>query len=166
MGPPSGLDDRGQAEGKAAWEPEQIQGERLRILRSRMTPQQSRDAKYRFQLTFWLVFIVWTSMYFVVLHVVRPADATPDPTFVNTALIISALLVAASVVVKYYGKRRAAITGGEVSWRVSFMLALMFCEMAALFGVAVWGATGSSKAYWFLVLGLAGMLYHIPRRAE
>jgi uncharacterized membrane protein len=90
------------------------------------------------------------------LHVVQPTGAARDPTFVSTVLVISVLLVAASVVVKYYGK----------SQRVFFMLALMFREAAALFGVTVWFVTGSSKAYWFLVLGLAGMLYHTPRSTE
>jgi glucan phosphoethanolaminetransferase (alkaline phosphatase superfamily) len=131
-----------------------------------MTPQQNQDAQYRFQLAFWIVFVVWTGMYFAVLHVVQPAHAAPDPAFENTVLIISVILVAASVVVKRYSitTRRAELT--EVSRRVRFMLALVFSEAAALFGVAVWSVTGSCKAYWFLVLGLAGMLYHIPRRAE
>jgi hypothetical protein len=131
-----------------------------------MTPQQSQDARYRFQLIFWLVFVSWTGMFFVVLHVVQPADAALDPKLVNALLIISVLLVAASVVVKYYFIRRAELTGRDVFWRTSSMLALMFCEAAASFAVPVWVVTGSSKAYWFVVLGLAGMLLHTPHRTK
>jgi len=93
-------------------------------------------------------------MCFVVLHVVKPTDATPDPTFVNTLLMISLILVAASVIVKNYFVRKAALTAKDGYWRISFMLPLMFCEAAALFGVVVWvrpdlqKRTGSSYLDW------------------
>jgi hypothetical protein len=77
-----------------------------------MTPQQKR----RFQLTFWLVFVVSIGMYFLVLHVIQPTDATPDAKLVNVLWVIALILIAA--------------------------------------------------AYWFLGLGLAGLLVHAPRRTE
>jgi hypothetical protein len=112
------------------------------------------------------VFVAWTCLYFAVLHTPPPASATSDPAFVQILLIISVVLVIGSIFVRKYLRRRAESTGREVLWRMSFMLPLVFCEAAAVSGVAVWGATGSSEAYWFLVLGLAGLLYQIPRRTE
>jgi len=131
-----------------------------------MMPQQPREAEYRFQLTVWLAMVISIGMYFVAIRLIQPTEALDDPTLINMLLIMALCFVVASVLLKNYFIGRAAATGLKVYRRLSFIVPLVFCESAALFGVVAWFTTGYTKAYWFFVLGLAGDLLHFPVRSD
>ena len=108
------------------------------------------DVEYRGRLILWLAMTFAIVMYFVVIQRVTPASPQENPTLVYAMLAASVALVAASFVVK--------------AKRVPDILALALCEAAALLGVVAWFTTGWSRSYVFLIVGLAGILLHYPRR--
>ena len=109
---------------------------------------QTGDADYRRRLALWLAMVFSIMMYFVVIQRVTPASPQENPTLVYAMLGASIALVVTSFVAK----------------RVADILALALCEAAALLGVVAWFVTAWSRSYVFLIVGLAGMLLHYPKR--
>ena len=131
-----------------------------------MTPQPRQAAEYRFQIVLWVAMVCSICLYFVVIRLIPPRDATNNPTFVNILLILAIALVGVSFFLKSHFLTRANQTGLESFRRMALIIALTSCEAAALFGVVTWFTTGSPKAYWFLGLGLVGQLLHFPVRSD
>jgi cation transport ATPase len=131
-----------------------------------MTPEQRHDAEYRFQIVLWLVMVLSIGMYFVVMRLVPPRDTSDNATLVSVLLILAIGLTAASFFLKNHFLSRAKQTGMDGLRRVALIIALTFCEAAALLGIVVWFVTGSPRAYWFLGLGIVGHLGHFPIRSD
>ena len=115
----------------------------------------------QFQRILWLAMILSVVMYFVVTQVAKPPSTQDNPTLVRTLLVVAVSLVASSFQIKKQLLARSP--GAAPSARLGYIVALVLCESAAVFGVAVYFVTGSPRYSWFLVLGLAGLLLHYPR---
>ena len=120
--------------------------------------------QYRARLIVWSVMALSIMMYFVVIRVVTPANPTENPTLVTALLIVAFALVVASFVAKRRLLSRTDNVDVAVRRRQADIVALVLCEAAALYGLPVWFITGWSRSYVFLVLGLAGILLHYPKR--
>jgi hypothetical protein len=130
----------------------------------RRVPGPAGEAQYRVRLILWAVMAVSIMMYFVVMRLVTPANPMENPTLVTALLILAFALVVASFVVERRLLARKDIVDVAARRRQADIIALVFCEAAALDGLAVWFITGWSRSYVFLVLGLAGILLHHPKR--
>jgi hypothetical protein len=103
-------------------------------------------------------------MYFVVMRLVTPANPNENPTLVTALLIVAFALVVASFVVKRRLPARTDNVDVAARRRHADIVALVLCEAAALYALPVWFITGWSRSYVFLVVGLAGILLHHPKR--
>ena len=122
------------------------------------------EAEYRQQMVFWMAMLISIGMYFVVVRVTPVKGVADNPTLVNILLIVSLGLVAVSFLVKSHFLARARELGKPQFQRAGQILALVFCEAAALFGIVAWFLTGSPRYYWFMLIGAAGMILHYPQR--
>jgi hypothetical protein len=127
-----------------------------------LTPSQQADAQRRFLLILWGA-MGWTVvMYFGVAQVTQPRDVRPQDSLTsNILLAVALILVAASFAVK---SRFLAQTADPARKRAGFILALAMCEAAATLGIVVKFAFGTPQYYWLMLVGLAGILLHYPRR--
>jgi hypothetical protein len=127
-------------------------------------PSPAGEAQYRARLILWLVMALSTVMYFVVMRLVTPANPQENPTLVTALLIVAFALVVASFVIEKLLLARMNNVDIAARRRQADIIALVFCEAAALDGLVTWFITGWSRSYVFLVLGLAGILLHHPKR--
>ena len=121
-----------------------------------MKENSEAGAEYRTQVLMWLGMTVSAAMYYVLVRMVRPAAPQDNPALVNILLVMGAVLVIASFIVK----------SARVPRRLALLIGLAVCEAGALCGVVVWFLTASTRCYLLLGLGFAGMLLHFPRRSE
>jgi len=132
-----------------------------------MTPQgQSPEAEHRFAVVLWAAMLFSLCMYFVVIRLVRPGQAVENPTLVLVLMVLSAACALASFAVKKWFESRAAGENKPALRRTGFLIALVLCEAAALYGVVAWFTTASPNYYVCLVIGAVGMLLHYPSRPD
>jgi hypothetical protein len=122
------------------------------------------ELQYRQSVILWMAMLVSIGMYFVVVRLVPPQQATDNPALVNTLLVAALGLVAASFAVKSHFLQRGRDLGKPAFFRMALIVALVLCEAGALLGVVAWFLTGSSRSYWMLLIGFIGMLLHYPPR--
>jgi F0F1-type ATP synthase membrane subunit c/vacuolar-type H+-ATPase subunit K len=107
--------------------------------------------------------LVSVLLYFVVVRMSRPEHPTDDPGLVRTLLVIALGFTVASFLARNRFETRARDNKMPALGRVGLLLALALCEAAALLGVVVWFVTASPLYYWFLLMGIAGILLHYPK---
>ena len=131
---------------------------------SAVNPQtpSTPEAERRFMLVLWFVMLISVCMYFVVVRLVPPQGASENPTLVNVLVVLAVLLAGGSFVVKRKFNERARGVNKASVRRAGFLLGIVMCEAAALFGVVVWFVTGSPQYYLFLIIGIVGMVLHFP----
>jgi F0F1-type ATP synthase membrane subunit c/vacuolar-type H+-ATPase subunit K len=105
-------------------------------------------------------------MYFVVVRMVHPEQATDNPALVRILLVLAAGFTLASFAIRNRFETRAREQNMPALRRAGLLIGLVLCEAAALFGVVVWFTCASPLYYWFLLMGLAGILLHYPRQQE
>jgi hypothetical protein len=129
-------------------------------------PQKPTAAAYRSRVILWLAMALATPVYFLVAWLVPPIEAQENSALVKICLLFAAGCVAAS----FAAKNRLLVDAGQgvnpARRQQAEVLALALCEAAALFGIVIRFTTGWTQYYLFLVLGLAGILLHYPRREE
>lgn len=125
----------------------------------RWTPENVRGK----QVMLWLAMLVSVAMYFVVVSMLPPATPTENPALVNGLLVAALGMVAASFAAKAR-LSQAAGTDDLKRKQMGLVVPLAMCESAAVLGVVVWFVTGSPRYSWFLVIGIAGILLHYPKR--
>jgi F0F1-type ATP synthase membrane subunit c/vacuolar-type H+-ATPase subunit K len=130
------------------------------------TPRPLPDAKYKQRITLWLAILFSVAMYFVVVRMVQPQGVKDNPALVNILLIAAASLVVASFLAESALRTLAREKNNAQLEQAAYIVALVLCESAALFGVVIWFVTGSSRYYLLLLIGFAGILLHYPRRDE
>lgn len=127
----------------------------------------SQPASRRQQMLIWLLMFLSIGMYYVVVRLVQPTGAQENPMLVRILLVMAVGLVGASFVVR--SRLGAATETAAHTARIQQMrliVALAFCEAAALCGVLVWFTTGWQYYYVFLLLGVVGQLLHYPGGPE
>ena len=97
-------------------------------------------------------------IYYVVMRTTPPEAPTADPALPNILVPLSVAMAGLSIPIRMLVARRQP--------RKAFILALVLCEAAALYGVVVWTTTGSPRSDYCLLAGAAGMLLHFPRRVS
>ncbi len=98
------------------------------------------------------------ALYYVVMRMSPPEAPAADPTLPSIFVPLSVVLAGLSIPIRSFVARSQP--------RNAFILGLALCEAAALFGMAVWFATGSPRSYYCLAAGAAGMPLHFPRAAH
>jgi hypothetical protein len=114
----------------------------------------------RFRLIVWIVMFMFMSipMYYVMMRMVPPDVADADSNFPAILMPLSVVTMGLSIPIRRLVARTKP--------RIAFVLGLILCEAAALFGVVAWFATGSPRSYYCLATGVMGMLLHFPRAAH
>jgi F0F1-type ATP synthase membrane subunit c/vacuolar-type H+-ATPase subunit K len=120
------------------------------------------EAEQRVRSVLWMSFAVSVVIYFILLQIQQPRQPEENPAVVTALMVIALGLVAASFAVKGWIAR----TGEDSAERrrKAFLLPIVMCEAAAIFGLVTRFAFGFEQYYWFLLLGLAGILLHYPKR--
>jgi uncharacterized membrane protein len=124
----------------------------------------STEAEYRQQVVIWLAMVVAIGLYFAILRLAQPASPTDNPLLVDILLFVALVLLGVSFAVKNVFLARGRAQNKPALRRAGPLIALVLCDTAALFGILVWFMTGSPRANWFLLIGLAGVLLHYPSR--
>jgi F0F1-type ATP synthase membrane subunit c/vacuolar-type H+-ATPase subunit K len=129
-------------------------------------PQKSAEARHRMQLVLWAAMTSFIPVYFLLAQVVQPQVSQEYSTIITILLVLAIGQVAASFFIKSLLRARTDQgdkSGGE---QTAFIVALVLCESAALFGIVVWFVAGYPQYYLFMLIGLTGMLLHYPKRQQ
>ena len=135
-------------------------------------PDAVPDARLRTMRILWAVFLINIGLFVVVCLVASPDYEEPSagaggvPTVLLVLLALGFSAVAASFFVKPGFYRRAAERQEPALLQTGFILALVFCETAALLGVVGVFITQSNYAYALFALGALGQALHFPRREQ
>lgn len=133
-----------------------------------MTPtgpnQTNVEAQHRTLLILWTVLFM-SVIGFLLFTILVPSDATGDKTVISIVLIALAF---SNVSLSFTFKRtllKKSIGSQDLQLVLrAYLLALVICESAALFGVIIHFVTGSAAFYVAFALGVIGMLLHFPRK--
>lgn len=137
-----------------------------------LSPSTQPDRRLRANRILWAALTASVVLYFVLAATVPPA-ATVENTARNTAvnanvervlMVLAVAYVLLSIPAKRWLLVQADAVDSAFLRRLALLVPLVLCEVAALTGVVLRLAMGSSHYYVFLVLALAGMLLHFPRR--
>ena len=130
---------------------------------------ESRGAqgRYRTMLGIWIFFIISIGMLFLVTSLLRPTPEGNDLSDTTTIWLYVAagvFMVLVSFVLKFGFLHSANRRKQPATTQVAYILALAFCDMAAIFGITAYLVTNSRYAFLlFLIAGLGAVL-HKPRR--
>jgi hypothetical protein len=105
----------------------------------------------------------------VLTQMVGPAGvaASANANNIERVLLVLALAyVLLSIPAKRWLRVQADAVDSALLRNLAFLVPLILCEAAALTGLVLRFAAGSSHYYVFLLLALAGMLLHFPRRSD
>jgi hypothetical protein len=128
-----------------------------------MAPQDPKSlrAHRRFQLILWLVMVLAGVLYFVVIILIPADNPSSDPVLDTALLAIATGLVAVLFPVKNRIRGPQEIRN-LIRERQAQIVAVVLCDAAPVFGVAMHFVTGSARAQ----IGTAGLLLHYPKREE
>ena len=129
-------------------------------------PDQRSKAQYRQRRIAWFLLVISLGMYFVVMRLAPPAMPRESPGLVTGLMLAAIGVVALSFWVKSRLSRGPEREQAPPRTEIAYLIPLVMCEAAALFGVVVWFVTASIQAYYFVLLGLVGLLFHYPKRPE
>jgi len=136
-----------------------------------MQPEEARtqlEARYRTMLILWAALLVSVGLYFALSVFVAKPDSEDPPsrtlTFALTA--IGVLLVMVSFAVKQKFLTQAEQNQAPSLVQTGLIIALAFCEAAALLGLLDFFTTGNRYYFVTFVVALVGMLLHFPRRNQ
>ena len=133
-----------------------------------MTPtdpnQTNVEAQHRTLLILW-TFLFMSVIGFLLFAVLVPSDATGDKTVISIVLIALAFSnVSLSFTFKSTLLKRSIGSQDLQLVLRAYLVVLMICESAALFGVISHFVTGSASSYVAFGLGIIGILLHFPRK--
>jgi hypothetical protein len=114
--------------------------------------------KQRQILIIWLALLWAIVLYFLVMRLVKPASPSGDEFLANVLVGVSLMLAVVSIPLRKNVADRNRALG--------YLFGAIFCDTAALMGVVSWFVTGSSRAYFCLIIGLLAMLIHYPGRDQ
>jgi F0F1-type ATP synthase membrane subunit c/vacuolar-type H+-ATPase subunit K len=132
----------------------------------------STEARLRTMRILWAVLLVTVGLYALVAYFTAPMpDAerrqlgADGPDWLLPLLVILGVVaVLASIVVKRSFAHRAEAERRPDLLQTGMIVAMVLCEMAALFGLVGLFLTGDRYAYVLFAVGAVGMLLHFPSR--
>jgi hypothetical protein len=147
------------------------------------TPKTSMspDMRLRTMRIIWASFLMTVGIYALIAYFARPSDESPVSAseslgigasaggFSVLMLVLFALgltTVVASFLVKQAFAQRAVREQNTAVLQTGFILSVVLCEMAALFGLVGLFADGNPAAYLLFVVSAAGLVLHFPRRED
>ncbi len=102
-------------------------------------------------------------VYFLITKLVTPTDAVDNPELVIGLLILAVLLCGGSLSVRHQLSESEPKPHSSLQRRQAYIVALVMCEAAAVFGIVAHFACASPYSYLFFLIGLAGQLLHFPK---
>ena len=139
------------------------------------------EARLRTMRIIWASFLLSVGIYALIAYFARPSDESPVSASESLGigasaggysvliLVLFALgltTVAASFLVKQAFANRAVREQNTAVLQTGFILSVVLCEMAALFGLLGLFADGNPFAYLLFVVAAAGIVLHFPRRED
>jgi F0F1-type ATP synthase membrane subunit c/vacuolar-type H+-ATPase subunit K len=132
----------------------------------------SPEVRLRTMRILWAFFLVTVGLYALVGYLADPLTdvqrrelGVDGPAWLLPILVLLGVAaVLASIVVKRAFARRAEAERRPEHLQTGMIVALVLCEMAALFGLAGLFAAGDRYAYVLFGVGAVGMLLHFPSR--
>lgn len=124
------------------------------------------EAQHRTMLILWLAFLMTIVMYvFITFFMPQPAtDTNRMLTIVFSA--IGVFMVGVSFAVKKKFFARAVEEQQPSLVNTGFILALAFCEMAALLGLVDFLAAHDRYFFLLMAISFIGLLLHFPKRQD
>ena len=144
-------------------------------------PNMSPEARLRTMRIIWASFFMAVGIYALIAYFTRQSDESPVGAseslgigasaggFSVLILVLFALgltTVVASFLVRQAFANRAVREQSLMVLQAGFILAVVLCEMAAIFGFIGLLTVGNSAAYLLFVVSAAGMVLHFPRRED
>jgi F0F1-type ATP synthase membrane subunit c/vacuolar-type H+-ATPase subunit K len=120
----------------------------------------------------WGIFLTTVGLYVLVTVFARPSEEVlreggrDNPALLMILAVAGLSTVSISFVVKRHFYGRAAERQDPAVFHQGFILAIVLCETAVLFGLVGLFITWNTYAYLLFVLGALGMLLHFPRREQ
>ena len=102
--------------------------------------------------------------YYLVIRIAPPPPTAPNPILFPIFLGFACICAGGSFAVKRLFESRARRQNAPAIARTGFLLAVVLCETAAMYGVAVWFLTASPYYYVLLLIGGIAILLHFPGR--
>ncbi len=146
------------------------------------TPKKATpEARLLTMRVLWAGFLNSVFVYALIAYFAAPTDESPVSTaeaggigaatggFSVLILVLFALgisTVVASFLVKQSFAKRAVREQSTAVLQTGFVVALVLCEIAALFGLLGLFADGNPAAYLLFVVAAAGIVLHFPRRED
>jgi hypothetical protein len=135
-------------------------------------PDAGLNTRLRTMRILWAVFLVCVGQFALVGWFARAeADASAEggtgvPPLLYVFAAVGVASVAASFVLKSNFYRRAAERQDPAQLQTGFILAMVFCEVAALLGLVGLFQTPGVHAYALFALAALGEALHFPRREQ
>lgn len=134
-------------------------------------PDAGFEARLRTLRILWGALFVTIGLYALMcVFVLPPRDAAEEAANNTTLLTALASFAVASVSASFLLKGRfyaqAAQQSDPAKFQTGFIIAEVFCEVAALFGLVGLFVTHNRYAYLLFALGALGQLLHFPRREQ
>jgi drug/metabolite transporter (DMT)-like permease len=136
-----------------------------------MQPEEARmqlEARYRTMVILWAALLLSVGLYFALSVFVAKPDSEDTPsrtlTFVLTAVGVFLVIVSFAVKQKFLAQAEQNQAPSLV--QTGLIIALAFCEGAALLGLLDFFATGNRYYFVTFIVALVGMLLHFPRRDQ
>lgn len=126
--------------------------------------QLTPEAEQRSKLIMWIVMLMSVGAYYLVARMVPPPQVAPNPILFPVFLALACINAGGSFALKALFEARARRENRPALRRTGFLIALVLCETAALYGVVIWFLTASPYYYVLLLIGGVAMLLHFPGR--
>lgn len=141
------------------------------------------ETRLRTMRILWAVFIITVGLHAMVAYFARSSESDDWPASAAESLGIGASAggfsvlilvffalglstVVASFLVKQAFANRAVREQNPAVLQTGFILSVVLCEVAALFGFVGLFADGNPAAWLLFVIAVAGMVLHFPRRED
>lgn len=143
---------------------------------NRVDSESKIDMRLRTMRILWGSFLMNVGLFVALVNFVNPrtdlgraglpGESAPTqlPTLLILFFVLSGVAVALSFVLKRLFFRKAVSEQRLDHVQTGTILALVLCEVAALFGLLSLFLNGNRYAYLLFIVGAGGMLLHFPQR--
>ncbi|MFN2491398.1 MAG: hypothetical protein ABR501_00760 [Pyrinomonadaceae bacterium] len=128
--------------------------------------QNDLDRQYRTMMVLWLAFLSTIGVYLFLSFVLPPHEGTAGKLLPIVFSAASAFLVVVSFAVKQTFLSRSVDLQQPRLVTTGLILAAAFCEAAAILGLIDLLVVGDPYYLILILLALAGLLLHYPRRSH
>jgi F0F1-type ATP synthase membrane subunit c/vacuolar-type H+-ATPase subunit K len=124
------------------------------------------DARYRTLLILWAAMLTSIAVYAFVAFFAAPAAGAGSPVILLALVGAGLLPLAASFFLKLIFLAQAARQRNPNLVHTAHIIAFALCDATAILGLVACFITRNTYSWALFVLAAAGMLLHVPRRAQ